>query len=152
MREVFRRIALHGALTAVVLGILGFMFAELASLWLVGSPGVRSATGAAVEGTDTQGAIGANLRARVPLLMAVWGFAFIVVGELVLHWWRSRRKPVAAPAQPDEAEKLLEELLAQAEASRQSGQETGDRRQETIQGTGDGNQETATAPQPAETK
>jgi hypothetical protein len=127
MRDVYRRIALHGALTAIVLGILGFMLAELASIWLAGSPGTRSATGAPVEGTDTQGAVGANLRARVPLLMAAWGFGFVAVGELLLHWWRSRRKPVAAkPPEPDPAEKLLEELLAQAEAQR-----TGDRGQGT---------------------
>ena len=118
MREVLRRIAIHGGLAALVLGIIGFMLAELASIWLAGSPGVRTTTGAPVEGTDTEGSVAAALRARMPLVLSVWGFVFVAVGELALHVWRGRRKPVALPAKPDEAEKLLEELLCQVESQK----------------------------------
>jgi hypothetical protein len=139
MKPLLQRIAINGGLAALVGGIIGFMIAELASIWLAGSPGVRTATGEPVAGTDTDGSVATTLRTRMPLTMAVWGFVLVAVGELVLDWWRGRRRRVtkpAEPAQPD-AEKLLEELLKQAEAaSRQeatgdSGQETGDRGQET---------------------
>lgn len=118
MREVCRRIAIHGGLAALVLGIIGFMLAELASIWLAGSPGVRTTTGAPVEGADADGSVADSLRARMPLVLAVWGFAFVAVGEVLLHLWRSRRKPVAPPAKPDEAEKLLEEILSQVESQK----------------------------------
>jgi hypothetical protein len=117
MREVLRRIAFHGGLTAIVLGIVGFMFAELASIWLSGSPGTREKTGDPIESTDRDGTVSTELRERVPLMMAMWGFAFVAVCELGLHWVRSRRKKApAAPPPPDEAEKLLEELLRQVES------------------------------------
>jgi hypothetical protein len=111
MRPVLRRVAVHGALTAFVLGVVGLMLAELATIWLAGSAGTRTATGAPVA-ADAGGNMAAQVRSRVPLLMAVWGFGFVAVGEVVLHHRRSRRP--AAP--PDPAEKLLEEILAQVEA------------------------------------
>jgi hypothetical protein len=123
MRELLRRIAIHGALTSAVLGIIGFMLAELASLWLAGSPGIRTTNGEPVVSTDADGAVSATLRARLPLFLAVWGFAFVAVGEMFVHWWRSRRVVVTQPAKPDEAERLLEEILKQVESQKQ--QETG---------------------------
>ncbi|MBA4068213.1 MAG: hypothetical protein C0501_31830 [Isosphaera sp.] len=115
MRPVLRRVAVHGALTALVLGVVGLMLAELASIWLSGHSGTRAATGAPVA-ADAGGDVAAQVRARVPLLMAVWGFGFVAVGETFLHLRRGRR-PAAPPAPPpDPAEKLLEEILAQVEA------------------------------------
>lgn len=105
MHPVLKRILLHGGLTAGVLALVGVMFAELAGIWL---------TGNATPTTSEQ--VGASLRYRVPLMMAFWGFVFVLVCELVV--WKVRgSKPVkpAAPP-PDDTEKLLNELLAQAEA------------------------------------
>ena len=42
MRRVFKRIALNGLLTALILGLVGMCYAELAGLWLTGA-GTRSA-------------------------------------------------------------------------------------------------------------
>lgn len=133
MRPVLRRIAIHGAVTALILGLVGVGFAELASIWMAGSPGDRAATGAPVEGAGADDPVVSSVRTRLPVFMAAWGFGFVAVGEFVLHWWRSR-KPAAPPAppRPDETEKLLEELLAKVEsASRQEsgvgGQESGGR-------------------------
>jgi hypothetical protein len=132
MKQVLRRIAIQGAVTALILGIVGFMLAELASIWLAGSPGTRTATGEAMDSTDVNGAISSNLRQRLPLTMAILGFAFVAIGELVLHLWRSR-KPVPPPEptapQPDPAEKLLEEILAKVEAENR--QKAEDREQKT---------------------
>lgn len=122
MKPVLRRIALHGGLTALLLSVIGFMFAELASIWLAASPGIRTATGDPVAAPDSNGAMTNMLRNRLPLLMAVWGFLFIAVGELALYFWRGEKKPKAAPLrQPDETEKRLAELLRQAEATSPQG-------------------------------
>lgn len=131
MREVLRRIAIHGGLCALILAIIGFMLAELASIWLAGSPGFRTTTGAPVENVDSSGEVAATLRTRMPLLLSVWGFAFVAVGELFLFLLRSRRKPVVVPAKPDEAEKLLEEILSQVESQRPLTPETAAEPQES---------------------
>lgn len=111
MNRVFKRIAVNGFITAVVLGVIGFMYAELAGLWLTGA---ATRTPQASD-ADLQGTI----RSRVPVVMAVWGFVFIAVAEMGLYLWRggSKAADAARPAPPpDEAEALLEELLKQAEA------------------------------------
>lgn len=110
MHPVLRRILLHGGLTAIVLALIGAMFAELANIWLVGNV----PRGAAA---DTNEQVGSALRARVPLTLAAWGFAFVLVGEIVIWRVRGDRKPAPQPPESqDDAEKLLNELLAQAEA------------------------------------
>lgn len=133
MKPVLRRIAIHGTVTAVILAVLGLLLVQLASIWLAAQPNTKAAPGdpiPAPAGGDTV----AEIRTRVPLLMAVWGVALVVVGELFLHWWRGRR-PVAPPPppQPDPAEKLLEELLNQVESkgTYPAQQESGARSQES---------------------
>ena len=109
MRRVFKRVAFNGLLTALVLGLIGLCFAEMAGLWLTGAGGTRSAPDPAVQD---------GLRHRVPLTMAVWGFLFIAVTEFGLFLWRGdpSAKVAKKEAGPDEGELLLEELLRQAEA------------------------------------
>lgn len=127
MHPVLRRILLHGGLTALVLALIGAMFAELANIWLVGNV-------ARTDATAANGQIGSALRARVPLTLAAWGFVFVLVGELVIWRVRGSRKPEPKPLESqDDAEKLLNELLAQAEAkmaAEAGGQESGCRDQE----------------------
>ncbi len=76
--------------------------------------------------------VGDSLRTRVPLMLALWGFLFVLVAELVI--WRVRgNKPATKPAEPppDDAEKLLNELLSQAEAAAEArGEGQGDRGKE----------------------
>jgi len=113
MRPVLRRIAIHGGLTAIVLGIAGLMFAELASIWMAVSLATKTNNSAQTAPPDP-----AVLRSRLPLTMAAFGFAFVAVGELLLHLLRRNRtvRIVPSPPIPDSTEKLLEELLSQAEA------------------------------------
>ncbi|VTR97385.1 unnamed protein product [Gemmata massiliana] len=114
MHPVLRRILLHGGLTAGALALIGMMFAELAGLWLTGSATRSSA--------DSDEEINTSLRSRIPLTMALWGFGFVAVSELVIWRVRGNRAPESQKASQqteqsqDEAEKLLNELLAQAEA------------------------------------
>ena len=108
MSPLLKRILLHGAITAALLAGIGVGFTQMAGTWMVSSGGRTGAPQPAV--TD-------NLRLRIPLTMAFWGFVFVVGCELVLHRIRAGRlavKPVEK--QPDETEKLLNELLAQAES------------------------------------
>ena len=109
MHPVLRRVLLNGGLTAGVLALVGVLFAELASVWLGGNA-PRNADPAA----DAQ--VGAALRARVPLVLGLWGFLFVLVGEVVI--WRVRGGRPRAPESPapDETARRLNELLAQAEA------------------------------------
>ncbi len=113
MHPVLRRILLHGGLTAGALALIGMMFAELAGLWLTGSATRSSA--------DPDEEINTSLRSRVPLTMALWGFGFVAVSELVIWRVRGNRPATSQQTGPqteqsqDEAEKLLNELLTQAE-------------------------------------
>lgn len=116
MSPVLKRIAVNGLLTAVVLGMVGVLFAELADLWLVG---VNARTAAQNPNEPVKHA----LRNRLPLTMAGWGFGFVIVCELVMGL--RRRMKSATPAEPravtppavDPAEALLEELLTKAETA-----------------------------------
>ena len=109
MNPVVRRILLHGGLTAGLLALVGLLFAEMAGMWA----GAGATTPPA--SADLNPPLGPAIRYRVPLMMAFWGFAFVAVSELVLSRFR-KPAPAKPPAPPDDTEKLLNELLAQAEA------------------------------------
>ncbi|MCI0702850.1 MAG: hypothetical protein L0241_17350 [Planctomycetia bacterium] len=111
MNPLAKRIVIHGLLTAAVLGVVGLMLAELGGLWMASHSGNRPGS------AELNAPVEETLRYKIPLTMAIWGFAFVAVGELILHRIRSRRPPTKPPEpQPDDAERLLNELLAQAEA------------------------------------
>jgi hypothetical protein len=134
MRPVLKRILMNGGLTAGVLALVGLLFAELATLWATSTTGRPSSATLNPQLPD-------SVYYRVPLTLALGGFLFVAVGELVLRRLR-RNKPAAAgvksgPSQQDDVEKLLNELLAQAEAkmaaekAENREQKTEDREQKT---------------------
>jgi len=109
MNPVVKRILVHGGATAVILAVIGFVFTQLAGVWLAGTGRPSS--------SEANPPLDESLRYRVPLMMAFWGFVFVAVTELILYRMRGSvpvKTAVAPP--PDDAEKLLNELLAQAEA------------------------------------
>lgn len=108
MHPVLKRILLHGGATAIVLAAVGFLFAEMAGMMAGGASKPASA--------ELNPPVSDSLRYRVPLMMAFWGFVFVAVSELVLSRFRRPPPTKAAEMPPDEAETLLNELLAQAEA------------------------------------
>jgi hypothetical protein len=118
MERVLKRIALHGILTALVLGVIGAMFTQIAAMWMASSTPARvgPVEPSAPPASDP---VDKAIRYRVPLTMAAWGVAFVVVSELLVFAIRGEKKPPAPPpaAQDDPAEKLLEELLSQAETT-----------------------------------
>lgn len=119
MHPVLKRILLNGGFAAGILALVGVLFAQLAGMWVAGSarPGAP----------DLNPPLEESLRYRVPLTMAGAGFLFVAVSELLLWYVRGEKKPLTkktAEVQPDEAEKLLNELLAQAEAKMAAEAET----------------------------
>jgi hypothetical protein len=124
MHPLLKRILINGGLTAAVLAGVGFLFAQMASTWTSGE--VTKPDAAAANNSM----IG-SIRSNVPMMMAFWGFMFVSMGE-VLRWCLWGRKPtVTKPVEkrPDDTEKLLNELLAQAESRMATEQELGDRGQ-----------------------
>ena len=125
MHPIVKRILLHGGFTAGVLALVGLLFAELVGMW--------SATQAVKSNSaDLNPPLSDALRYRIPLTLAGAGFLFVAVGELIRWRVRGDKKPAIEPTepQPDDAERLLNELLAQAEskmAQEAEGQKAEDR-------------------------
>ena len=107
MRSTVTRILRHGLIAALLLGVLGYLFAQFAGIWFQEKIGDRDAPIGGAEVTDA-------LQWRVPLTMAGWGFAVVAVIELVTGLWRKPEKPVETKPVPD-AEELLSKLLDEAE-------------------------------------
>lgn len=127
MRPLLIRIAINGTITAMILGILGIFFAELAGAWLAGTtrPIPRGQSVRPPEPAQDV-ALAGDVQANVPIRMALFGFAFIAIGETLLYLWRGNpveAKPASRQSPPDDAEKLLEELLSQVEAAEKAKQE-----------------------------
>jgi hypothetical protein len=117
MHELFRRIAIHAGLTALFLGVVGLLLAEMASTALIAPTGGRESSAKMVEESADVGRSAADMRIRIPLALAIWGFVIVTLYEVVRHLLRGRRAVTpAAPPEPDQTEQLLEELLRQAEA------------------------------------
>ena len=113
MHPVVQRIAINGILTALFLGVIGVMIGNIAVTFVPRSADVGEG------GVNPDDELISQIQTRTPIMLAVWGFAFVAVGEVVLHLWRSRRPaPPAEPTQDErtKTEMLLQELLAKAEA------------------------------------
>jgi hypothetical protein len=122
MDSLLKRILVNGLVTAAVLAVVGVGYAELAGLFLASKTPTRASLEAPIPEPDS---LAESLESRVPMMMALWGFAFVATGEVVMHLIRKRRK--AAPpveVQPDPAEVLLEQILAKVEAERATVAET----------------------------
>jgi hypothetical protein len=116
MNPVVRRIAIHAAVSAAILGLFGLLMVQVASIWLASTdPGMRP--GERIVSADVDAAFIAALRWRVPVFVAC-GVAFVVACEVATHHWKNRKSATPVQPQPDEAEKLLEQLLMQAESVR----------------------------------
>lgn len=131
MPPLLKRILVNGLITAALLGGLGFLFAELTAIWMASNAPAR--VGPVDAGPAAANPVSSSLSTRLPLVMAAWGFGFILVAELALYAWRGHPAPPAAKqpveAKPDPAEVLLEQLLAEADAALQK--ESGDGNRES---------------------
>lgn len=106
MRGLGWRILKSAGPAAVVLTIVGYLIAEMASSWSAANAPVNSTDAASLKGM---------LRGRVPFVMAAWGFGLVALYE-VLRWvWMPRAKPKPVEAGPS-VEDQLQQLLREAEA------------------------------------
>lgn len=112
MRPYLLKLLKNGVPTAVVLAVVGYLFAQLAAMWYVSESGGRANVGVQ-EMSET-------LQWRLPLTMAAWGFGLVALFEGVLSLWRTPAPTpslTAAPPAVDETEQLLLQLLEEAEAA-----------------------------------
>jgi hypothetical protein len=118
MHELLRRLAIHGGLTAVLVGIVGVVLGDMAASSVLTPTGARSPAAQSPDEVAALERSAESLRRTVPLAMAIWGFGFVALYEVARHVMRGKKAPAEPPTppQPDETEKLLEELLSQAEA------------------------------------
>jgi hypothetical protein len=123
VRHLLLRILKNGLLTAAVLAVLGYVLAEGAAVWVGSQPTLRPAAEpglVASPGPATPEALARQLRTRLPFSLAGWGVALVVLFEVAAHVWRGGKAPpppTPKASGPDETEKLLNELLAKAEAA-----------------------------------
>lgn len=111
MPTTLLRILKSGVPVALALAGLGYLYATIAGI-LVGST-----AGAEVD---------PDMRVRVPVVMAAWGFGLVAAGELLFGFGRrtAAATPPAAPVEPGsggldpDVERLLNDLLAQADLAR----------------------------------
>ncbi len=78
------RILVNGLLAAIPLALVGYLLAHVAGLWAASHDNRASDTGAAI--TDT-------LARRLPYTLALGGFLFVLIGELILAMWRRSDPP-----------------------------------------------------------
>jgi hypothetical protein len=113
MHPILVRILKQGIPVALILAAIGYLMAEAGGMFIAMQSGGESTVNAGEHLTRT-------LQRRLPFTMAAWGFGLVVVFELVLGLLRGRKStPGPAPAVPteDETEKLLNQLLQQADAA-----------------------------------
>jgi hypothetical protein len=118
MQKLLRQIAIRGGLSALFLLAIGFLLTEVAARSFFAPDPTRAANDPAVAATRGIDAMWGKMRTTIPISMAIWGFVIVSVLELLRHFLTRGEKPAAAlpPPPPDETEKLLEELLTQAES------------------------------------
>jgi hypothetical protein len=120
MRSLLLRILKNGLMTAVLLGALGYALGEFATTVLESNAPPRMTSDA--PPAQQSNVLATDLKARMPLTLAGWGFALITAIELVrfvVRGGKSEATPKPAPPPvTDETAKLLNELLAKADAER----------------------------------
>ena len=128
MLPLLKRILVHGTLTAGLLAVVGFGYAELAGLWLVSKAPTRGTLDSTVASSPAEDPLAAELKYRIPTMMALWGFLFVTGGEVAFYLWRRGRPalpPKALEPKVDPAEVLLEQILAEVERAKATASDPG---------------------------
>ena len=125
MHPVLVRILKQGIPVALILAALGYLMAEAAGMFFSmqagGDSSIRVTVGDAPATADGSEDLTRSLQRRLPFTLAGWGFGLVFVVELLLSVLRGRKPavpsaPKAVPTE-DETEKLLNQLLQQADAA-----------------------------------
>lgn len=108
-----KTILVHGGLVAGVLAVVGYLFAQMAGMWVA----TQSDTG---RGPADTGAIVNTLATRLPFSMAAIGFVLVVIGEGLKSLWKAPPRQ-EAQADPNWAEAELQRLLSEQETLAETG-------------------------------
>jgi hypothetical protein len=100
-----KTILVHGGLTAGVLAVVGYLFAQVAGMWVA----TQTDTG---RGPADTGALVNTLQTRLPFSMAAIGFALVAIGEGLKGLWKT---PPKTEPEPDRTEAELQRLLSEQE-------------------------------------
>ena len=105
-----KTILVHGTLTAAALAVVGYLFAQMAGMWVASqSPSRGDLPSTSVD------ELKATLAWRVPFAMAAMGFVLVAMGEGVKSLWRKPKAvPEPAPAE-SEMQRMLREIETKAE-------------------------------------
>jgi hypothetical protein len=118
MRTTLLRILKHGVPVAVGLYVVGYLFAQTASMW-VGGPPPRVGPVMQTGGEPTAAPVVEGMTWRVPLAMAGWGLLLVAGYELLAGMWRRPSESITdqtsvTTTEPSEA--AVQEFLREAEA------------------------------------
>jgi chromate transport protein ChrA len=105
-----KTILIHGGLAAGALAVVGYLYAQLAGMWVA----TQSETG---RGATDTGAIVSTLAWRLPFTMAAIGFALVAIGEGLKSLWKSPPKR----EEPTLAEAEMQRLLGEQETLPETG-------------------------------
>lgn len=114
MRAFIFRVLRNGLPVAGLLALFGFGMAEMAEM--------MAGKGEKPTPNHVPG-LSAYLRWRVPLGFAAWGFGLVLAFEALFSIWRKPVPPTppkSAVSPEDEAERLLLQLLAEADAAQRA--------------------------------
>jgi len=119
MPVILKRILVNGLLAASMLGLIGFLYAEMAGLWLAAKAPTRQLSETPVAATPRVDPLAESLKYRVPATMALLGFLFVAGSEGLLHLCR-RRRPIPVKTEPNtgSSQELFHYLLTKAETER----------------------------------
>lgn len=120
MRPLLIRLAINVSVTAILLALVGLAFAEMSAT-------ILDSTTKDWHSPNQDNQIWTNeLRYRLPLVMALSGVVFVVIGELIRFAIVGRPQQSQPVVKPEtDAEKLLEDLLKQVEAAEKAGKSDG---------------------------
>jgi hypothetical protein len=118
------RILKQGIPVALILAVIGYVMAGVAGMWLSSHSGSDTSVRVTVENSsaDTGETLTQAMQLRLPLTLAAWGFGLVTVLELVRTLVRGQKPSTKQNTLPsrvteDETEKLLNQLLQQADAA-----------------------------------
>jgi len=114
MSPFLKQVVRSAVPTCLALALMGFLLSQLAGMWHASANDGRTTPAVAEKLSE-------SLEVRLPLTMAAWGFAFIVLSELFRSLWKPADavQPVElkAEAKVETAKHLLLQMLDLADAA-----------------------------------
>ena len=128
MPPLLIRILKNGIPTVILLAMIGYLLAEAAGMYMAANvpPRVDALDPDSPPPAIQPSEIRQELKSRLPVTLAAWGFGLIVVIEVGLSYFRKKKvSPTPSTPPVDDTTALLNKLLEQAEAAEAARQAAG---------------------------